>query len=43
MLTNVCFGKADIGPFSRFFNSKAVNRFRHHLILEFLGVAGELP
>ena len=30
----------DIGPLSTFFNSEAVNRFRHHLIREFLAVAG---
>ena len=36
-------GKADIGPLSTFFNSDAVNRFRHHLIFEFWGIAGELP
>jgi Envelope integrity protein A len=34
-------GKADIGPLSTFFNSDAVNRFRHPLIFEFLGIAGE--
>jgi hypothetical protein len=33
-------GKADIGALSTFFNSEAVNRFHHRLILEFLGFGG---
>jgi hypothetical protein len=38
-----CAPPAQAWALSTFFNSEAVNRFRHHLILEFLGFIGELP